>query len=74
MLEKVKLTPVIPGDIPNRPFSPSELAEWIGSSRRYIEGEVKSGRLRARKLSRRLVRFMPSDIAAWLAGSSTTEL
>jgi excisionase family DNA binding protein len=62
------------GDVPSKPQSPDELAQWFGCSRRFIEGEVAAGRLRARKISPRLVRFMPSDIAAWLARSSTMEV
>ena len=74
MFEKaINLTSVITDDIPNRPLSPNELAEWLGTSRRFIEGQVQSGKLRARKISPRAVRFLRSDIAAWLASSSTTE-
>lgn len=28
------------GDVPSRPQSPDELAQWFGCSRRFIEGEV----------------------------------
>jgi len=54
-------------------MSPNEFAQWLGTSRRFIEVQVQLGKLRARKISPRAVRFMRSDIAAWLASSSTTE-
>jgi excisionase family DNA binding protein len=60
-------------DIPNRPMTMAGLAEWLDVSRRYLEGEVNSGRLRVRKLSPRLVRILPSDVAKWLAQAATTE-
>jgi len=75
MLENLReTTQHIAEDIPNRPLTPSELAEWLGTSRRFIEGQVRLGNLRARKISPRAVRFLRSDIAAWLASSSTTEV
>jgi excisionase family DNA binding protein len=73
MLKKATNLTSVTDDIPDRPLSPNELAQWLGTSRRFIEGQVQSGKLRARKISPRAVRFMRSDIAVWLASSSTTE-
>lgn len=60
-------------DLPKKPLSPRELADWIGMSRRFIEGQVRNGNLRARKISLRAVRFLPSDVAAWLHKVSSIE-
>jgi len=61
-------------DVPNRPMSPDELATWVGSSRRFMKAKSRQDGFVLEKLSPRLVRFMPSDIGAWLANSSTTEV
>jgi excisionase family DNA binding protein len=53
-------------DIPEKPQSPQELASFLHMSRRFIENEVAGGRLKARRLSRRAVRFFRSDIVEWL--------
>jgi excisionase family DNA binding protein len=67
MLAKHSETPRgILEDIPERPQTADELAEWVGTSRRFIEGEVQRGNLRARKIGSKLVRFLRSDIADWL--------
>ena len=42
-------------------------------SERYLEQEVAAGRLRAIKLSSRAIRFLQSDIIAWLRSKETTE-
>ena len=60
-------------DLPKKPLTPKELAIWLGVSRRFIEGQVRNGHLRARKISLRAVRFLPSDVAAWLQKVSTIE-
>ncbi len=67
--EKPNQVAGISQDIPDHPQSPRELAEFLGMSRRFIEGEVARGRLRARKLSNRAVRFFRSDIVEWLEKS-----
>jgi excisionase family DNA binding protein len=69
-----KSVDTITEDIPARPLTPNELAEWLGMSRRFIEEEVRRGKLRARKISPRAVRFFRSDIAAWLAKTDTAKL
>jgi excisionase family DNA binding protein len=64
--EKLSQIAGISQDIPSGPQSPQELADFLGMSRRFIETEVSRGRLRARKLSNRAVRFFRSDIVEWL--------
>jgi len=61
-------------DVPARPLTIAELCEWLGVSRRYVEGQVAKGRLRVRKISSRLVRVMPSDVVRWLDQSATEEV
>lgn len=61
-------------DVPPRPLTIAELGEWLGVSRRYIEGQVARGKLRVRKISSRLVRVMPSDVAQWLDNAATSEV
>jgi excisionase family DNA binding protein len=56
----------------DKPFTKRELAELMRVSPRYIEGEVSRGALRMRRLSPRAVRFMPSDVEAWLNSKATT--
>jgi excisionase family DNA binding protein len=58
-------------DVPSRPLTIAELCEWLGVSRRYVEGQVATGKLRVRKISSRLVRVMPSDAARWLDRAAT---
>jgi excisionase family DNA binding protein len=60
----------IASDIPEV-SSPNELAQHLGVSRRFIEEQVKAGRLRARKISPRAVRFFRSDVVAWLRTTSS---
>ena len=49
-----------------RPVTKRELAEEIRSTERFIEHEVSRGNLRAVRLGLRNVRFLPSDVVAWL--------
>jgi excisionase family DNA binding protein len=51
-----------------------QLCEWLGVSRRFVEKEIESGRLRVRRLSRRMIRIMPADLKAWLDGDSQPSL
>jgi excisionase family DNA binding protein len=53
-------------DLPARPLSTEGLSDWLDCTSRFLEKEVASGRLRAVKLGRRSVRFLPSDVARWL--------
>jgi hypothetical protein len=49
-----------------RPLTANELAEWFGCTRRFLELEVNAGRLRKTTFGRNRIRFLPSDIRAWL--------
>jgi excisionase family DNA binding protein len=60
-------------DFPAKPMTVAGLAEWINVSRRFLEGEINAGRLRARKISKRCVRIMPSDVKSWLDQAATLE-
>jgi predicted DNA-binding transcriptional regulator AlpA len=61
-------TPVHAG----KPFTKRELSHFLGISERFIELEVNRGRLRAVKLSNRLLRFRPIDIERWMESSLTS--
>jgi hypothetical protein len=54
------------------PMSKTQLATCLDTSERFLEKEVREGRLRAIKLSNRALRFMPRDIESWLNSKSTT--
>jgi hypothetical protein len=49
---------------PDRPVSIEQLGEWAGVSRRFLEMEIERGNLKVRRLSKRLIRVMPKDVAA----------
>ena len=55
----------------SRPMSKTELAAFLDVSERFLETEVKDGRLRAIKLSNRALRFLPKDVQAWLDSKQT---
>jgi excisionase family DNA binding protein len=61
---------LIAGDIPEV-SSPNELAHHLGVSRRFLEEQVKAGRLRVRRISPRAVRFFRGDVLAWLNSVSS---
>ena len=54
-----------------RPLSKTELGAFLDVSERFLETEVKEGRLRAIRLSNRSVRFLPKDVQAWLDRMAT---
>src|ERR1700730_14161318 len=56
---------------PGKPFTKRELSRFLGISERFIELEVNRGRLRAVKLSTRLLRFRPSDVESWMESNLT---
>jgi excisionase family DNA binding protein len=56
---------------PSRPLSIEQLCEWAGVSRRFLEMEIERGNLKVRRLSRRLIRVMPKDVADWMERAST---
>lgn len=55
-----------------KPFTKRELSNFLGISERFIELEVNRGRLRAVKLSNRLLRFRPVDVERWIECSLTS--
>ena len=66
MSEAELKTAILPGDAPPRPFNKIELSEWLGTTTRFLENEVRAGRLRAIRLGRRSIRFLPGDVSIWL--------
>jgi hypothetical protein len=58
-------------DFYSRPRSPEDLAKFLGCTARFIRNEVLSGRLKACRLSSRLIRLLPGDIKEWLEKTST---
>ena len=65
-LSESELKRAIVGDAPSKPLSKTELSLWLNVTTRFLECEVRDGRLRAIKLGKRAVRFLPSDIAKWM--------
>ncbi|MFO1136035.1 MAG: DNA-binding protein [Rhodoblastus sp.] len=49
----------------NLSFSPEGLADATGTGRTAVFGEIKAGRLKARKLGRRTI-ILRQDAEAWL--------
>ena len=47
------------------------IADRLGVGRRFVEKEIESGRLRVRRLSRRMIRIMPADIKDWMDKGNT---
>ena len=70
--ERPRFTPGEIEPIFARPRSVDEIAEWIDCTPKFLRTEIFAGRLRARKLSKRFGRIMPSDLRAWLDQASTT--
>jgi excisionase family DNA binding protein len=54
-----------------KPLTKRELADFLGVSERFLELEVNRGRLRAVRLSHRLLRFRQIDVERWLESSLT---
>jgi excisionase family DNA binding protein len=44
----------------------NELCQLVPCSAKFLESEVAAGRLRAHKISPKMVRFSMSDITEWL--------
>jgi hypothetical protein len=44
----------------------------LTTTERFIESEVASGRLKARRLTVKLVIFLPQDVQEWLDKKATT--
>jgi hypothetical protein len=56
----------------SRPRSVEALAEHLDCTPRFLRNEILAGRLKARRLSSRLIRLMPGDVQQWLDAASTT--
>ncbi len=54
-------------------MSKTELGAFLDVSERFLETEVKEGRLRAIKLSNRALRFLPRDVQSWLDSKQTSQ-
>jgi hypothetical protein len=55
----------------SKPLTKTGLATHLECSERYLEEEVRAGRLRCIRLSSRAVRFLPKDIEAWLSAKAS---
>ena len=55
----------------SKPLTKRELAGFLGVSERFLELEINRGRLRAVRLSNRLLRFRPMDVERWMESSLT---
>jgi excisionase family DNA binding protein len=55
----------------SKPRTVQEIAQWIGSSERFIWREIERGNLRAVRLGVTFVRCLPDDITAWLEHGAT---
>jgi len=55
----------------SRPHSLEEVAQWLGCTVKFLRKEIGSGHLRARKLGKRFIRIMPSDLKMWLDEAAT---
>lgn len=53
------------------PWTKEDLAEHLRVSRRFLEMEVKRGKLRAVKLGPKCVRFRASDVEKYLEANAT---
>jgi excisionase family DNA binding protein len=67
MAKKSRKKPLVPPTAFDRqPFTYRQLMQWLSCSRRFVEYEVKEGRLRKIVIGNRLIRFLPDDVDAWL--------
>ena len=53
-------------------FTKQEAADFIRCTPRYIERQIRAGRLRALKPTGKLVRIRRSDLEAFLEGGATS--
>ena len=56
----------------SKPCTVDQLAEYLDATPRFVRNEIAAGRLRARRLSARLIRILPADLQQWLDASATT--
>jgi len=59
------------GEQKNRLLTKQQSAEQVQTSVRYLEREIKRGRLKALKLSPKLVRIRQSDLDSFLESCAT---
>jgi hypothetical protein len=55
----------------SRPRSVEALAEFLDCTPRFLRNEILAGRLKAHRLSSRMIRLMPADVQKWLDQAST---
>jgi excisionase family DNA binding protein len=53
-------------DDPARLLRPEDVAELVGLSRRTILEHAKDGRIRAVRFGRKVIRFAPTDVEAFV--------
>jgi hypothetical protein len=68
---KTKVSGVSAVPIFTKPQTKANLAEALEVSMRFLEGEVRTGRLRGIIIGGRTIRFLPRDIEAWLNARPT---
>jgi excisionase family DNA binding protein len=56
----------------SKPCTVDQLADYLDATPRFVRNEIAAGRLRARRLSARLIRILPADLQQWLDASATT--
>jgi excisionase family DNA binding protein len=49
----------------SRPSSVAEVAQLLNCNPRFIADEIRAGRLKAKRLSRKLIRIDPNDFQKW---------
>jgi excisionase family DNA binding protein len=60
-------------DFYSKPRSITELAEYLGISKRFVQYEVARGNLKVLRLSANVVRLLPADIKAWMDERTSKE-
>jgi excisionase family DNA binding protein len=55
----------------SKPCTVDQLADYLDATPRFVRNEIAAGRLRARRLSARLIRILPADLQQWLDASAT---
>ena len=52
--------------LPRRAFTLGEVSQAVKVSRRFLEGEINAGRLRAMKFGTRCTRVRSEDLEQWM--------
>jgi excisionase family DNA binding protein len=66
-----KVVPISPASCVRDILTKAAAAEYIGCSSRYLERQIRAGRLKALKPTGKLVRIRLSDLTAFLESGST---